>query len=145
MIIALNSLQKFGNQKLTGPILPNFAHRCAVLNWQSYDTSASILFEFKRDFKSFKRVWISILSSTVHLSKCTMRKLNKIKTFDFTIIAFFVCVKGQFNNYLNNKFFGSHSLRSNQSMERLISVMNKRVSSTRSLLSIEFFNSVLDY
>ncbi len=63
--IVLNNLQKLGNQgltsliqKLASSILPNFAHKCAVLNWQSNDTSANLLIEFKRDFKSFKRVWV---------------------------------------------------------------------------------------
>lgn len=52
------SIDKIENRKLASSILPNFAHKCAVLNWQSNDTSANLLIEFKRDFKSFKRVWV---------------------------------------------------------------------------------------
>jgi hypothetical protein len=104
-----NKIQKCRNKILTSPILPNFAHRCAVLNLPSYDTLKGFSFEFKRDFKRFKWVRGLSLDSTECLSNNTMRKLNKIKLFVFDNSAVFTRVNRGFKKYIKTMFFHKNS------------------------------------
>jgi len=138
-----NNLQNSDNKKLTSSILPNFAHKCALLNWHSYTTSANLLFEFKRDFKRFKWVPVWLMGSTEYLSKSTMRKLNKIKLFVFGKSEVLRAVKQEFKKYLKNVFSDIKSLQSNQAVESFICVSNKASMLSRGSLSTVFIKKLI--
>ena len=142
--IALNNLQNLGNQKLTSSILPNFAHRCARLNWQSYDTSAKVLFKFKRDFKRFKRVCALQPSNFLYWRKLPLEILIKSQVLCLGIWlhsrGFKDYLKAFKNNFRTtvflNKLIAIHLFKL-ETMERSICVSDRRVNlSTRISLSL---------
>jgi len=122
----LNRLQKTEIGKLYYPILPNLAHRCAVLNLPSYDTSLRIFFKIKNEFKRIKKGCELALEVIECLSKYTMQKLSKIELFLFAIIAVFMCVKRQFKKFLINSFFWLCSLQSKLAVESSICVNDRQ-------------------
>lgn len=98
--ITLNKLQNSISQKLTGAILPYFAHKCALLNLPSYDTTIGFSFKIKREFKRIKRYSVASLNFTECQSKSTMQKLSKIKLFAFAKVPVSMFVKRRFNKFL---------------------------------------------
>lgn len=124
--IVLNRLQKTEIGKLYYVIFPNLAHRCAVLNLPSYDTSLRIFFKIKNEFKRIKKGCGLAVRPIECQSKYTMRKSSKIKVLGFTIIAVFMCVKRQFKKFLNNSFFWLCSLQSKPAVESSICVNDRQ-------------------
>lgn len=138
-----NMTLKIESEFLHSGNLPYFAHKCALLNLPSYDTTLGFVVEFKRDFKRIKRGPGLALNTRECQSNTTMRKLSKIKLFIFTENRFCRQSKQEFKEFLKNIFSGSNSLQSNKA-ESLISVSNKQMfSSSTFVLTLSFFYSSL--
>lgn len=141
--IALNTSKKTEFGILGNSILPNFAHKCALLNLPSYDTTLGFVVKFKSDFKQFKRHCALLLNSIKCQSKTTMRKLRKIALSVFSIDSLLCVYKQGFKKYLKNIFSGSFSLQSNNAESLNCVNIKQFYSSLKTVIALSKINSSL--
>lgn len=122
--MALNSIKKTKLRIIGNPILPYFAHKCALLSLPSYDTTIGPFVKIKNDFKRIKRYPLASFNSTECQRDRTMRKLSKIALFIFGFYRLLSNRTQEFKKYLKIKIFRLHSLQS--ALQSSITVRNGR-------------------